>query len=84
MAESGSASVTTSDTSTISPVQSLSDGLTATTVGTTVGSQFSNITDTNIAAGQTAWTSNNVFGESTTDSGLYDSVPSLTGSNVGW
>jgi len=84
MAESGSASVTTSDTSTISPVQSLPGGLTATTVGTTVGAQFSNITDTNIAAGQTAFTNNNVFGESTTDSGLYDSVPSLTGSSVGW
>jgi len=82
MAESGSASVTTSDISTISPVQSLSDGLTATTVGTTVGSQFSNITDTNIAAGQTAFTSNNVFGESTTNSGLYDGVTGLSGTTT--
>ena len=81
MAESGSASVTTSDTATLNPVQSLANGLTVSTVGTTAGSQTSSLTDTNIAAGQTAWTSNNVFGESTTNLGLYDGVTGLSGTS---
>jgi hypothetical protein len=84
MVESGSGSVYTTDTASIAPVQSLANGLTATTVGTTIGSQTSNIVDTNIAAGQTGFTSNNVFGESTTSSGLYDGVPSLTSTGLGW
>lgn len=83
MVESGSSSVYTTDTAALS-APSLTN-ITATTTGVTTGSQTSSITDTNIAAGQTGWTSNDVFGESTTDAGLYTSVPSLSsGSSVGW
>lgn len=83
MAESGGGSVYTTDTSTIAPAQ-----LSATTTGFTTGTQSSQITDTNIAAGQTAWTSNDVFGESETMTGLTTNVPDLTGTHdapaLGW
>jgi len=79
MVESGSGSVSSTDSATLTPVTSLANGLTVSTVGNTVGSQISSITDTNIAAGQTGYVSNDVFGESTTDLGLYDGVTGLTG-----
>jgi hypothetical protein len=83
MVESGSGSVFTTGTTSLA-VPSLSN-ISATTSGTTVGNQTSQISDTNIASNQTAWTSNDVFGESVTSEGLTTGVPDLTSSNtVGW
>lgn len=82
MSEVGGGSVYTTDTASINPAN-----LSVTTTGTTTGVQGSEITDPDIASGQTAYTSNDVFGESETYVGLNEAAPSLTstpGKPVGW
>lgn len=82
LTESGRGTMYTTDTSTIGETTS---GLTATTTGDTVGVQTSSISDPDETIGGTsATTINNVFGESETDSGFSDNVPSLTANDLGW